>query len=98
MSDHSVFSEEKLKEMSRGMSKEDIERYKKQGEHMYSKDYVNDKSPEDKVMENVAYISEGLKSGLLPCQLDNNELELMRSVYGATWYEKYGYHSETQQY
>jgi len=96
MSNYSIFSEEKLKEMSRGISKEDLEKYKKQGEHMYSKDYENAGLHENKIIENVAYISEGLKSGLLPSQLDNNELELMRSVYGATWYEKFGYHSENQ--
>ena len=98
MVEYDLFKDPKFKKIFNDLPKEEQEQYKRQGKHMYEKDYVNAGSQQDKVMENVAYISEGLKSGLLPSQLDNNELELMRSVYGATWYEKYGYHSETQQY
>lgn len=65
---------------------------------MYEKDYVNigNGNLDDKLIESVAYISEGLKSGLQPNQLDNNELEIMRNVYGKLWYEKFGFVSETQ--
>jgi hypothetical protein len=47
------------------------------------------------MIEAAAYIVEGMKSGLRPSQLDESEREVMRSIYGAKWYEKYYFTSET---
>jgi len=94
---YNMFDDSKLKNAFAGMSKNDQEQYKKQGEHMYSKDYVNvNLNQEDKILESVAYISEGLKSGLSPSLLEENEREIMRNVYGKLWYERFGYSSETE--
>jgi len=96
MTHYNLFEDEKIKSVFNSLPKEEQENYKKQGEYMYQKDYENAGNPEDKILESVAYISEGLKSGLLPSQLDESELELMRSTFGHTWYEKFGYSSEKQ--
>ena len=74
MTNYSLFEDQKLKKMFNALPKEEQEKYKRQGEHMYSKNYETaGNDPEAKVMETVAYISEGLKSGLLPSQLDASE-------------------------
>lgn len=94
-STYNMFLDENLKSAFKNLPEEDQERYKKQGECMYSVDYENRGSnPEEKFIENAAYISEGLKSGLLPSQLDEDELNTMRSVFGNKWFEKFGYTSE----
>ena len=98
MAKYDLFSDSKYKTAFENLPKDEQEQYKKQGKHMYEKDYVNigNGNLDDKLIESVAYISEGLKSGLQPNQLDNNELEIMRNVYGKLWYEKFGFVSETQ--
>ena len=37
------------------------------------------------------YIISGLKSGLRPNQLSEDELEVLKQVYGDTWYINYGF-------
>jgi hypothetical protein len=97
---YNMFEDRKLLNAFKNLPKEDQDQYKKQGQHMYSKDYesidINNNPQENKVMESTAYISEGLKSGLLPSQLDENEREIMRNVFGKLWYEKFGYDSENE--
>jgi hypothetical protein len=96
MTHYNLFGDEKIKSVFNSLPKEEQENYKRQGEYMYAKDYENAGNPEEKILESVAYISEGLKSGLRPSQLDASELELMRSTFGNMWYEKFGYASEKQ--
>lgn len=99
MAEYDLFKDPKFKKMFNDLPKEEQEQYKRQGKHIYEKDYVNignNDNLEDKLIESVAYISEGLKSGLQPRQLDKNELEVMRNIYGKLWYEKFGFESETQ--
>lgn len=91
---YNLFDDPKLKASFNGLSKEQQEEYKRQGEHMYSKDFENLGSEEDKIMDAAAYISEGLKSGLRPGQLDSSEIEIMRSVFGSQWFERFNYASE----
>ena len=96
---YDLFKDPKFKKIFNDLPKEDQEQYIREGKYLYEKDYVgigNNDNLEDKLIESVAYISEGLKSGLQPSQLDNNELEIMRNVYGKLWYEKFGFVSETQ--
>jgi hypothetical protein len=39
----------------------------------------------------VLYIEESIKSGLHPSMMTLDETELMKSILGAKWYEKYGF-------
>lgn len=93
-SNYSLFTDPKMKEMFNKLSPEDQKAYKQSGEYMYSFNYETAGNPEDKIHESVAYIVEGLKSGLRPSQLDDSERTHIRSVYGEKWYERYGYQSE----
>lgn len=93
-SEYNLFSDPKLKSMFENMPESEQKKYKSSGEYMYSYDYVNKGNPEDTIHEAVAYIVEGLKSGLRPSQLDESEKTHLRSVYGNKWYERYGHTSE----
>jgi len=79
----------------KSMSEEDIAKYKKLGEEMYGKINFEDSTIINNVCapmaEAVAYVEEGLKSGLHPQDLDENEVCLLIEAYGEKWYEKYGY-------
>jgi hypothetical protein len=93
-SNYSLFNDPKLKDMFKNLPEADQKAYKQSGEFMYSYDYVNTEKPDEKIYESVAYIAEGLKSGLRPSQLDNSEITLVKSVYGDKWYERFGYKSD----
>jgi hypothetical protein len=43
------------------------------------------------IAESVAYGEEGIKSGLLPEDLTEDEIILLCKAYGENWYEKYGF-------
>ena len=95
-STYNLFEDPKMKKMFENLPEEEKKSYMKSGKYMYSKDYVNAQidDPNVKIYEAVAYIAEGLKSGLLPSQLEENEKALMKSVYGDKWFQKYGYENE----
>ena len=44
--------------------------------------------------EAVAYVINGLKSGLHPKDMDPNEILLLNSNIGEKWYEEFGYTKE----
>lgn len=98
-STYDLFSDEALKAAFKSLSKDDQEKYKREGEKVYSVDYetlgVAGVDTRQKAIEDAAYIGEGLKSGLLPSQLDKDEIETMRQVFGKKWFERYGYKSES---
>lgn len=82
----------------KAMSKEDLEKYKKIGEQLYGSVNFEDSTVVNQLItpadEAVAYIEEGLKSGLLPQDLDENEVILLQQTYGEEWYKKYGFSRE----
>jgi hypothetical protein len=41
--------------------------------------------------EALAYNKEGLKSGILPKDLDDDEVNLLVEIYGNEWYKEFGY-------
>lgn len=82
----------------KAMSKEDLEKYKKVGEQLYGNVNFEDSTVVNQLItpadEAVAYIEEGLKAGLMPYDLDENEVILLQQTYGDKWYEKYGFSRE----
>ena len=78
------------------MTPEQIEDYKKKGEQMYGGiDYTRDFDPfEEKLKQSAIYIISGLKSGLRPNQLNEDELEVLTQIHGETWYINYGFTKE----
>lgn len=79
----------------KALSPEQIEEYKKIGEHMYNNtDYhlsevkstkVKDSSPTDLLV----YAVQALKAGGDPKDLTDKEIDMLVSVYGEKWYEKF---------
>ncbi len=80
------------------MSKEDIENYKKIGEQLYGSVNFEDSkvinSMPPPMEEAVAYVESGIKSGLLPSDLDENEIVLLTDAFGQEWYKRYGFKRE----
>jgi hypothetical protein len=93
---YSLFTDKSLQTLYNELPDEEKVTYKKQGAYMYDKDYeTTNNDLQSRMIEAAAYIVEGMKSGLRPSQLEENEREVMRSIYGAKWYENYYFTSET---
>jgi len=79
----------------RNMSQEDLENFKKIGEQMYGNINFTDGTIKNKVPppmeEAVAYVEEGIKSGILPEDLEEDEVHLLEDAYGKEWYLRYGW-------
>jgi hypothetical protein len=79
----------------KSLSPEQLENYKKIGEQMYGtvnfedSKIINQMGPP--IEESVAYIEEGIKAGLLPCDLSEDEVHILSTAYGDKWYEQYGF-------
>lgn len=82
----------------KAMSPEQLADYKKIGEQLYGSinfedsKIINNMPPP--MAESVAYVEEGIKAGLLPEDLDENEVVLLEQAYGAEWYLRYGWSKE----
>ena len=82
----------------REMTPEQIKEYKKFGESIYGKINFEDSkiinSMPPPMAESVAYIEEGIKSGLLAEDLSEDEVVLLQQAYGEEWYLRYGFIKE----
>jgi hypothetical protein len=91
--DNSLFDNSMVRSALAAMSPEQKQHYKEIGEKMYNS--INFKDSEvlntapEPMAEAAAYVIEGLKSGLHPSHLDENEVALMKDLYGEKWYEKW---------
>lgn len=74
-----------VEEFAKTLTPEQIAQYKKEGEHMYSYDYVNAGTDEKEAME---YIRIALRSGLQPGSLADDEKDFLKGVYGDEWETK----------
>jgi hypothetical protein len=90
-----LFDNSMIRSAMKGMSPEQLENYKKIGEEMYGNvDFVDSKIVNSlplPMSEAVAYVIQGLKSGLHPKDMDPNEILLLNSNIGEKWYEEFGY-------
>jgi hypothetical protein len=91
-----LFNNPMVNNALKNMSKEELENYKKIGEQMYGNiDFVDSKIIKNNlpppVAEAIAYVEEGIKSGLMPVDLEEDEVIMLTKAYGTEWYEKYGW-------
>ena len=91
-----LFNNPMVDSAKKSMSPEQIEEYKKIGEHMYSNKICHEL--ENKSMEKVnkqedvlQYATEALNSGLSPLELSQTEIDTLQKVYGEKWYERFGF-------
>jgi len=93
VNDNSLFDNSMVRSALAAMSTEQKQHYKEIGEKMY--DSMNFKDSEvlnaapPPMAESAAYVIEGLKSGLHPSYLDEDEVALMKELYGEKWYIKW---------
>ena len=82
----------------KALSPEQLEQYKKIGEEMYNtvnfedSKILNNLPPP--LAESLAYIKEGLKSGLQPCDLSEGEINILEEGYGKEWYKHFDFVEE----
>ena len=80
------------------MTEEQKEEYRVIGEKMYGdmnfKNSTNLMDPDSQMKEAKLYLSELLKSGLHPSDLNENEQAVMAAEFGEEWYKKWGYVKE----
>ena len=90
-----IFSNEVFKHAFKSMSQEERDKFQKFGHHMYGKiDYkqssvLNNLLPP--IKDCIEYVDVGLRSGLLPKDLNEGETRVMEKEYGSDWYKKYGF-------
>ena len=85
-----VWDNEQFKAAWDALPEKQKEEYKKAGEYMYNNiDYTQNFN--NVLQDSAFYIIEGVKSGLHPKDLEDNEKKILTEVYGENWYVKYGY-------
>lgn len=92
-----LFNNQIVNNALKALTPEQKEYYKKIGENLYGKVNFTDSeflTLEKQKEESLAYIIDGLKSGLHPKELNEDEIELLTAELGDKWYEKYGYSRE----
>jgi hypothetical protein len=93
-----LFSNPMINNALKAMTPEQLEGYKKMGEQLYGNINFEDSKIVNNMLvpaeEAVAYVEEGIKSGLLPEDLDENEVILLTNIYGEKWYLRYGFKQE----
>ena len=93
-----LFNNPMVNNALKSMSPEDLQKYKKIGEQLYGNinfvdsTLINNLSPP--MEEAIAYVEQGINSGLMPEDLDENEVILLRNAYGEEWYKRFGFTQE----
>jgi hypothetical protein len=86
-----LFNNPYISEAKKHLSQEKLEEYKRLGERFYAGWDFEKGGPEKVLDVAVAEISEAIKSGLHPSDLDENEIEIMSTKIGKEWYLDFGY-------
>jgi DNA-binding ferritin-like protein (Dps family) len=89
---YNLFEDENLKSQFDALPEDDKKAYKRAGEYIYSKDVAN-VNLDSRFNEAAEYIKLGLRSGLFPKYLSDDEKALMANLYGSEWYKDYDYPS-----
>lgn len=85
---NNLFNNNMVKNARKEMSQELKDEYEKLSHHVGQ---AMDVIEGDPLNESAAYITEGLKSGLHPSYLEENEKQVMKTLFGDEWYKKWGW-------
>ena len=90
-----LYNNDMIRKAKESMTPEQLENYKKKGESFFADVNFEEKNGNEipPVESSCAYITEGLKSGLHPSYLQEDEQNVMVEIYGKEWYKKWGYNS-----
>lgn len=90
-----LFNNPMVRNALSALTTEQIEDYKKLGESMYGNMNFEDsqliREINPAIEESVAYIEEGIKAGLNPSDLSEDEINVLTSAFGDKWYLRYGF-------
>lgn len=78
----------------KSMSIQQIEAYRKMGEKYFSVWDFDKGNPEEILDVAVAELSEAIKSGLHPTDLEENDIAILNAKLGKDWYTRFGYEEE----
>jgi hypothetical protein len=82
----------------KSLSDEQLLHFKEVGEHLYGNvDFEGSRvlnSLPAPMSEAVSFVLEGIKSGLHPSDLTDDEKAILKDTYGENWYIKWGYTKE----
>ena len=84
----SLFNNPAVNNAIKSLTPQQLKEYQAFGEHMFKTDFVGENGDCTPLTEAAAYIVEGLKSGLNPSELDEDERRVMMEVYGDEWETK----------
>lgn len=93
-----LFDNEMVNSAIASLSVEDKKRYQQMGEEMYSSvnfshnTILNNFPPP--VIESIQDIELQIKDGLHPSDMDQDQKNLLKEVYGEAWYTKWGFTKE----
>lgn len=91
-----VFNNPSVEQALKNLSPEERKRYETIGKEMYDSIEFEAESEQNpmEATEALLYITEGLKSGLHPSHMDEDEKNYMSEIFGESWYKQYGYVKE----
>ena len=94
-----LFDNPMIEEARKTLPKEQQDNFAKIGDEMYNTiDFVDAEGKSQTIPEGMAegaaYIVESVKSGMHISLLENNEKEILKQVYGPSWYSNFGYVEE----
>lgn len=92
---NSLFDNPMINSAREALTPEQKKRYETIGKEMYGNiDFEKSKILNNlppPMQEALMYIEEGLKSGLHPNDIEEDERALLEEAYGKEWYKRYGY-------
>jgi hypothetical protein len=98
---NSIWNNPAAKQAWDGLSPEEQEHFQKIGAQTHAIDVVttgsklSEQEREKEIfLESASYIISAIKSGIHPSMLEENEIKVLKTVYGDDWYIEYGFEKE----
>lgn len=89
----SLWNNPSINSLKSNLTSEQLEYFSSQGDNMYNYDFA--KADIDAELKEITeYVIFGLKSGLNPSDMTDEEKDAMCEIYGPTWYIQYGFTEE----
>jgi hypothetical protein len=84
-----LFNNPMVQAAKASMTQEQLDEYKRRGENMYNTiDFETGENFNQNIIDSVAYIKEGIKSGLDIKELTQDEIHILQTCYGNEWKER----------
>ena len=94
INDVNLFDNPMIRNALKSLTPEQVKAYQKIGEQLYGQmdfETMGSNNITKDMKDAGDYIKEQIKSGLHPSELELNEKEIMKEVFGKDWYKTFGY-------